>query len=68
MVVHAYNANTKEVEAGGSEVQGHPLLPSKARLGCRRHCLKKRKEKVEAWKWISYRTGKEKDVENSTKD
>lgn len=29
MVAHAYNPRTQEVEAGGSELQGHPQLHSK---------------------------------------
>lgn len=43
LVVHSCNPIIREVEAGGSEVQGHPQLHSKseASLGYKRLCLKK---------------------------
>lgn len=42
MLVHICNQNTWEVEAGGSEVQGHPWLHSEfeASLGYVRLCFK----------------------------
>ena len=48
MVVDAHSPDTLNVEAGGSEVQGHSQLYSdfEARLSSMRHYLKQNKTKI----------------------
>lgn len=49
LVVHACNLSTREVQAGGSEVQGQPWLGSKflVSLSYVRPCLKEKEKEME---------------------